>query len=128
MKRAHRFSWYLGVIATLPLIAPLATHAGEGGSSADTFQIDASGNLQRPTDYREWIFVGTPLTPNDMNDGKAAFPEFHSVYIHPSAWEQWKGSGRFPEGTILVKELISVGTKQAAGARAGGGHDDRLKP
>ena len=37
------------------------------------------GELERPTGYREWIYVGTPVTPNDMNDGKAAFPEQHTV-------------------------------------------------
>ena len=40
----------------------------------------------RPTDYREWIFVGAPVTPKDMNDGKPAFPEFHNVYIDPASW------------------------------------------
>ena len=63
--------------------------------------------------YREWIFVGTPITPNDLNNGEAAFPEFHNVYINPSAWREWKRSGTFPEGTVMVKELTSVGAKQA---------------
>lgn len=76
-------------------------------------KFDQSGQLIRPSGYREWIFVGTPLTPNDMNDGKAAFPEFHNVYIDPVSWEYWKKLGEFPDGTIIVKELVSVGSKQA---------------
>jgi len=71
------------------------------------------GQLLRPEGYREWVYVGTPLTPNDMNNGKAAFPEFHNVYINPKAYKVWKESGVFPEGTILVKELVSVGSKAA---------------
>jgi len=63
--------------------------------------------------YREWIYVGTPITPNDLNNGEAAFPEFHNVYINPSAWREWKRSGTFPDGTVMVKELTSVGAKQA---------------
>src|SRR5688500_12628507 len=55
--------------------------------------------------YREWIFVGTPVTPNDMNDGEASFPEFHNVYINPASWKEWKKSGKFPEGTYMIKEL-----------------------
>jgi len=78
------------------------------------FKINKNGELERPTGFREWIFVGTPLTPNDMNDGKAPFPEFHSVYIDPESWEHWKKTGTFREGTILIKELISVGAKGAA--------------
>ena len=75
------------------------------------------GQLERPTDYREWIYVGTPVTPNDMNDGKAAFPEFHNVYMDPKSWKHWKKTGEFRDGTILVKELISVGSKQAVSGR-----------
>ncbi|MDO1501652.1 cytochrome P460 family protein [Winogradskyella maritima] len=70
--------------------------------------------LQRPTDYRKWVFVGTPTTPNDMNNGEAAFPEFHNVYIDPQSYQEWKETGKWREGTILVKELVSVGSKAAA--------------
>jgi len=71
------------------------------------------GELQRPTGYREWIYVGTPVTPNEMNGGKAAFPEHHNVYIDPQSWSHWKKSGEFRDGTILIKELVSVGSKAA---------------
>ena len=77
------------------------------------YSFTAGGELERPTGYREWIYVGTPLTPNDLNDGKAAFPEFHNVYLEPSAWQTWKRTGKFPDGTIIIKELVGVGSKQA---------------
>ncbi len=80
------------------------------------FDID-DGVLERPEGYREWIYVGTPLTPNDMNDGKAAFPEFHNVYIAPNSWQHYLKTGEFEEGTILVKELVSVGSKQAVSGK-----------
>jgi hypothetical protein len=70
--------------------------------------------LERPTDYRTWIYVGTPTTPNDMNNGKAAFPEFHNVYIDPVSYDYWKENGTWREGTILIKELVSVGSKAAS--------------
>lgn len=76
-----------------------------------------NGKLERPTGFREWIYVGTPLTPNDLNGGKAAFPEFHNVYIDPESWAQWKKTGTFREGTILIKELVGVGSKAAASGR-----------
>jgi hypothetical protein len=87
--------------------------------SADSnyYQFNDKGELVRPTGYREWVFVGTPLTPNDMNDGKAPFPEFHAVYIDPDSWAHWKKTGKFREGTILMKELISVGSKAAVSGK-----------
>jgi hypothetical protein len=75
--------------------------------------FDADGSLLRPEGYREWVFVGTPLTPNDMNGGMAPFPEFHAVYIDPGSWAHYKKTGEFRDGTVLIKELISVGSKQA---------------
>ncbi len=80
-------------------------------------RFDSSGELLRPTGYREWVYVGTPLTPNDMNGGEAPFPEFHSVYINDSAWNTYKRTGKFADGTVVVKELLSVGTKQASSGK-----------
>lgn len=70
--------------------------------------------LLTPKNYREWVFIGAPVTPNDMNDGKPAFPEFHNVYIDPTSWNHWKKTGEFRDGTVIVKELVSVGTKESA--------------
>ena len=94
--------------SALMLSAILATSS----LAADFFTIK-DGELMRPTGYREWVYVGTPVTPNDMNDGKAAFPEHHNVYIDPESWAHWKETGKFREDTILIKELVSVGAKAA---------------
>jgi hypothetical protein len=77
------------------------------------YEISKSGVLTQPEGYREWVYVGTPLTPNDMNNGKAAFPEFHNVYIDPKSFAYWKKTGNFRDGTIIIKELVSVGSKAA---------------
>lgn len=77
-------------------------------------QYDAQGQLKRPQDHHEWIFVGAPVTPNDMNEGKAAFPEFHNVYIDPASFASYKQTGVFPNGTVILKELVSVGGKSMA--------------
>jgi len=102
------------LLATFICFTPIAlkhADAAETKVKASAAIFDSDGSLNRPKGYREWIFVGTPLTPNDMNDGKAAFPEFHNVYIDPDSWEFWKKNGEFRDGTILVKELVSVGSK-----------------
>lgn len=97
-------------IAFLTLIS--CNNEGKVYENATFFTID-NGELLRPTNYRSWVYVGTPTTPNDMNNGKAAFPEFHNVYIDPVSYRYWKKNGKWREGTILVKELVSVGTKAA---------------
>jgi Cytochrome P460 len=92
---------------SLPLLASAQTPKPVAANWNET------GELLQPVNYREWIYVGTPLTPNDMNAGKAAFPEFHNVYIDPTSWAEYKKTGIFPEGTVMVKELVSVGSKAA---------------
>jgi hypothetical protein len=68
-------------------------------------QYTQSGDLLLPKNYREWMFVGTPLTPNALNDGHANFPEYHNVYIEPCSYEKYLKTGVFPDGTIFYKEL-----------------------
>lgn len=81
--------------------------------SAKEYFTIKNGELERPSGYREWIYVGAPLTPHDKNNGKANFPEFHSVYIDPESWEHWKKTGEFRDGTILIKEMNLVGSTSA---------------
>jgi Cytochrome P460 len=66
------------------------------------------GKLKLPTGFRNWVFVGGPLTPNGLNGGKANFPEFHNVYVEARDLDAYKKTGNFPEGTLIVKELTLV--------------------
>ena len=105
------------LISAVALFAVLLGNTPFQANAAEPFPkptFNAKGELLRPdVSYREWVYVGTPLTPNDLNPPEANFPEFHNVYIHPSDFDHWKRTGRFPEGTVLVKELVTVGAKQA---------------
>ena len=100
----------LAILASF--ISPAVADSSLAGATSYA-SFNEKGELVRPTGYREWVFIGAPLTPNDMNDGKAAFPEFHNVYIDPVSWSHWKKTGDFADGTLIVKELTNVGSKQA---------------
>lgn len=117
MKQYNFGRKILFVIAALligPAITTVAIAESMQSATQSYAQFTGAGELVRPTGYREWIFIGAPITPNDMNNGKAAFPEFHNVYIDPASWAHWKKTGEFRDGTLIVKELVSVGSKQAA--------------
>ena len=66
-----------------------------------------------PETTRRIARLGTPLTPNDLNDGEASFPEFHAVYMDAESFAHYEKTGKFRDGTVLVKELLSVGSKKA---------------
>lgn len=82
-----------------------------GAAAPVTFASDNA--LLKPDNYREWIYIGTALTPNDLNGGKADFPEFHNVYMDRAGWQSWKKHGEFADRTVIAKELLSVGEHQA---------------
>lgn len=91
---------------------PAETESNEASVVASDEIVRASfnddGTLNRAEGYREWVFIGTPFTPNALNDQNANFPEFHNVYIEPSAYAAFAATGEFPEGTQIAKELTLV--------------------
>jgi hypothetical protein len=86
--------------------------------------FNPDGKMKLPTGYREWVFLGAPLTPNALNNGKASFPEFHNVYVEKKNFDAYQKTGKFPEGTVIVKELVLLqkptfpdGSQQAPSGR-----------
>lgn len=82
-------------------------------------QWTSNGELKLPKDYHSWVFLGSPLTPHALNNGKAGFPEYHNVYIQHEAYQAYRKTGQFPEGTILLKELqLTVPGTNSDGSRS----------
>jgi len=77
-------------------------------SSQTTAVFDSEGKMKLPVGYRRWVFIGAPLTPNALNNGKANFPEYHHVYVEQKNLDAYLKTGVFPEGTVIVKELTRV--------------------
>jgi hypothetical protein len=96
----------VGLIAASWLLFNIAPLAAQTQQSAAVF--DSNGNLQLPTGFRKWVFVGAPLTPNGLNNGKAGFPEYHHVYVEQKNVDAYLKTGSFPEGTVIIKELTRV--------------------
>lgn len=90
------------------------TAAANAEENKRFYEFTENGELLQPENYREWIYVGTPLTPNSQNSPEANFPEFHAVYIDPVSWDIYRKTGKFRNGTIIVKELIAIGERHAA--------------
>ena len=103
------------LILTLPFILSacdnnaVTSANGDEAMVEETMTYEASytedGALIRIDGWREWVFIGNPITPNGLNGGEAPFPESHAVYIDPDSWDHWKKTGEFREGTLIAKEL-----------------------
>lgn len=99
------FSSRFKLLALLILTTGLI-QAGDMKINQPKFNED--GSVVRPLDWEKWVFIGSPLTPNALNGGSATFKEFHSVYIEPSAYDHFKATGKFPNGTQIVKARTYV--------------------
>jgi Cytochrome P460 len=95
--------------------APIAI--AEPDAKKAVVEFTADGKLKQPVGYRNWTYVGASVTPNDLNGGKARFPEFHAIYIDPESFADYKKTGKFRDGTVFVKELSSVGSKEATSGK-----------
>jgi hypothetical protein len=99
------------VIAGLAYVlawAAVSSAPTEPRAPAALVEFTAEGKLkQLPGDYRKWVFIGTPLT---VNDGEG---QFHSVYMDPESFAHYAKTGKFRDGTVVVKELIAVGSREA---------------
>ena len=105
-------------VATVACLAA-ASFALLGAHHETGIMYNADGDLLQPKDHvwRSWIHVGTPLTPNSLNPPAAPFPEFHNVYMPQADFAHYQKTGKFRDGTILIKELVSVGATQASSGK-----------
>ena len=92
--------------------AAVPTASAQSRASAALVEFTADGKLKRRTvDYRKWVSVSTPLL---LNDGDA---EFHAVYRDPESFAHHEKTGKFRDGTVMLKEPVSVGSKEASSGK-----------
>jgi len=102
---------FFGVLV-LAVIAGVSYVIAAAPASVPGIEFTSEGKLKLPVGYRQWVYVGASVTPNDLNAGQALFPEFHSVYIDPESYAHYQKTGEYRDGAVLIKELASVGGKE----------------
>ena len=80
----------------------------------------AGGELIRPSDFREWMFVtsGLGMTYNQPT-GAARTPNFTNVYVNPSSYRAFMKTGQWPDKTMFILE---VRASSSEGSINKGGH------
>ena len=102
---SKRFATVTLTMLTLAVLAAGIFHVVRAQTPSWGPKWNTQGELELPGDFHEWVFLGSPLTPNALNGGEAGFPEYHNVYVQPEAFKAYRNTGAWPEGTILLKEL-----------------------
>jgi hypothetical protein len=104
----------IGVAGTLAIVA-IAAHGQVNPVASATEPkaatvVDASGNLHVPDTYRaDYEFLGSWAISAGEDRGSK---ELHTVFASPGAVAAYRENGRFPDGTVLVKEVFQAATGQ----------------
>jgi hypothetical protein len=79
--------------------------SGSPGGRAPSFT--AAGELIRPTDYREWVFVtsGLGMTYGSEQAAAARPPMFDNVFVTRAAYRAFLDTGRWPDQTMFILEI-----------------------
>ena len=102
----HIFKTQVQSTAIATGLLTVGVAAAEGSANIGAATFNTQGELVLPEGFREWVFIGAPLTPHGLNNGKAGFPEYHHVYVNPDAFAVYQRTGEFPDGTVIAKELV----------------------
>src|SRR5260370_29456522 len=88
----------------------------------DEPRYTSDGQLLRPENYREWIYLSTGLGMTYSAAGAAAnalSERFDNVFVTPQAYKAFLGTGTWPDKTVFVLELRS---SASTGSINKGGH------
>ena len=101
----------VGLVSSLAVSATvygqLGTATVTSGSRTEAV-VDVNGNLRVPADYRTaYQFLGSWAVAADQGQGSK---EVHVVYASPGAVAAYRKDGRFPDGSVLVKEVFEATT------------------
>ncbi len=69
--------------------------------------VDSSGSIRLPQGYREWAHLGTYFVVGADNSRT-----LHSVYTEQSNIDAYTRSGAWPDGAVLVKEVMTTAADQ----------------
>jgi len=94
------------------LLLLFAAPQGAGNSPAKAAAVDdgpsytASGEMVRPENYREWVFLTSGVDMSYSDSAAApARSVFDNVFVNPSAYRAFLKSGTWPDKTVLVLEV-----------------------
>lgn len=111
--RYNAIAAFVLILASMGLVEVL-TARGEKMATVESEKpfapnVDTeTGAIRVPENYTEWPILGTwSLASTDANPGAR---EFHVVYTQPETIAYYRKTGRYPDGAVLVKELLNTKT------------------
>lgn len=96
-------------IIAIFLLLLVSTAIGAGQLADETYAryVDGKGEIKLPEGFRStWTHLGSWAVADSTAPGHG----FHDVYTQPEAARQFRATGKFPDGAVLVKEIRKLGS------------------
>ena len=93
------------------LLIPIIAHGTASSNESEAFAPNVNmntGAISVPKNYTKWATLGTWSHANTK--GEPGAKEFHIVYTQPETIDFYQKHKRFPDGAVLVKELLNTKT------------------
>lgn len=109
-------------------VVPAAPNPGLDGRATAEPAYTSSGELIRPADFREWVFVTSGLgmtynqpapRPESGQAGAPRIPNFTNVYVNPASYRAFMRTGQWPDKTMFILEIRAATSE---GSINKGGH------
>jgi YHS domain-containing protein len=103
----------IGITGVAAILAALMLEAADRPET-DAPQFTADGQLVRPNDYRDWVYLrsGLGMVYGPAAEGASdAAPRFDNVFVNPTAYKAFMATGKWPDKTIFVLEVRASASK-----------------
>jgi|GEM_PF-2647150 len=116
-----RLTSYAFLIAATALVAGCTSTNGEEKKSVSSelpapavkLAFNDQGQAALPKGYRHWVHTYTAWETNSvsfLDEKLTKTPELHSVYVEPNTYRIFMKTGKWPEGSLIVKEFSTTNT------------------
>jgi hypothetical protein len=110
-----RYAIVVGMVglSALAAVSPQAVQSNNAQAIRPAVQLvfNERGEAALPKGYRSWVHAYTAwesITTTILDGTVTKTPEFHSVYVEPNTYRTFMETGKWPEGSLMVKEFSSA--------------------
>src|SRR3974390_933586 len=100
------------IVVVLVVVASFALIAAAPEEKSPKPQYDAKGELMRPADYREWMFLSAGYGRN-YSPGPDSHEMFTNVFVQRWAYNEFVSSGKWPEQSMFVIDERDAGSRSS---------------
>jgi hypothetical protein len=102
---------------TIALLLVFSAVALGAENDSNTPQFTADGQLQRPRNYRDWVYLTSGMDMSYSSDGAPDHHMFDNVFVNPQAYQSFLKTGSWPDGTMVLIEARAGATQGSINKR-----------